>query len=360
MTRRIRSLSGIPFVGVALLLALVIGGMISADSLQESGINWTATYYNTADLSGPVVYTEQLPTGINVNWGTASPNPAVGVDNFSGRFTSVQLFNQGVYEFVISSDDGVRLFIDGVLVLDKFIGRVLTTDRIQQSLTAGTHSLTVEYMELVDQAALGVQWFQISGGAGGTPGLTPGVGVVTPGVPAGTATRIPPTALPPIPPGALSGTVIRATVLLVREAPFIGAPVVGRVQRGQTYQVLGRDENALWFLIQLNNAQGWVWGFYLHVNGNEFNAPVNSPFVTQGNPAAMTGVVVQSEAGLRLRAAPTTESTQIGRIPWGEIMPLISRTQDGWYQVVFRGTVGWVSSSFVKVVEGDLNVVPYS
>ncbi|MBK8025560.1 MAG: hypothetical protein IPK19_30225 [Chloroflexi bacterium] len=47
----------------------------------------------------------------------------------------------------------------------------------------------------------------------------------------------------PIPPGALSGTVIRAQVLLVRSGPFLGAPVVDRVLRGQTYQVLGRDEN---------------------------------------------------------------------------------------------------------------------
>lgn len=357
MIRRIRSRSGFPFVLVVLLLALVLGSMINADSLRETGINWAASYYNTNDLSGPVVFTENLPTGININWGNGSPNPAVNVDNFSARFTSIQLFNPGVYEFVVSSDDGVRLFIDGVLVLDKFVGRVLTTDRIQQTLTAGSHSLMVEYMELVDQAAIAVQWFQISGG--GTPGLTPGI-VFTPNVPIGTPTRIPPTPLPPIPPGALSGTVIRATVLLVREAPFMGAPVVGRVRRGETYQVLGRDEAARWFLIQLSNTQGWVWGYYLHVNGNEFNAPVNSPFVTQGDPAAMSGVVVQSQSGLRLRAAPTTDSEQIGRIPWGEIMPLISRTHDGWYQVVFRGTVGWVSSTFVNVVEGDINGVPYS
>ncbi|MEP7291304.1 MAG: SH3 domain-containing protein [Chloroflexota bacterium] len=361
MIRQMRSSSGIPFLLITLLLALVMGSMINADSAQESGVNWTASYYNSTDLSGAVVFTESLPNGININWGTDSPNPAVNHDNFSGRFTSVQLFNAGTYEFVISSDDGVRLFIDGVVVLDKFIGRILTTDRVQQTLTAGNHSLTVEYVEFTDQAALGVQWFQISGGVGGTPGLTPGIGL-TPGFPVvvGTPTRIPPTALPPIPPGALSGTVIRATVLLVREAPFIGAPVVGRVQRGQTYQVLGRDESAYWFLIQMSSGQGWVWGYYLHVNGNEFNAPINSPFVTQGNPAAATGVVVQSEAGLRLRAAPTTDSTQIGRIPWGEIMPVISRTGDGWYQVVFRGTTGWVASTYVKVVEGDINSVPSS
>ena len=133
--------------------------------LQDFGTNWTATYYNSTDLTGSVVYTEVLPNGININWGTGSPNAAVNVDNFSARFTSVQLFNAGTYEFVASSDDGVRVFIDGVLVLDRFIGRVLTTDRFQQTLTAGTHSLTVEYVEFIDQAAIQFQWFQVAAAA---------------------------------------------------------------------------------------------------------------------------------------------------------------------------------------------------
>ncbi len=350
MTKR-----SLAFVLVGLLAALFLSTMISADRAQDFGTNWTASYYNSTDLSGSVVYTEQLPNGININWGQGSPNPAVNVDNFSARFTSVQLFNQGTYEFVASSDDGIRVLIDGVLVLDRFVGRVLTTDRFQQTLTAGTHSITVEYVEFIDQAAVQFQWFQVSGGL--TPGLTPGVGggVLIPP----TASRIPPTSLPPIPAGALTGTVIRAAVLRVHNAPFIGAPAVDRVLRGQTYAVVGRDETAHWFLIQMYGKQGWVWDYYFHVNGNEYNAPVASPFTTAGDPAAMTGVVVQSQAGLKLRAEPTVLATQIGRIPWGEIMPLIGKTGDGgWYQVVFRGTTGWVASSYVKVVEGDPANVP--
>ena len=339
---------------IALLVVLVVGTMISAENLQDFGTNWSATYYNSKDLSGPVAYTETLPNGININWGTGSPNPAVNVDNFSARFSSVQLFNQGTYEFVVSSDDGVRVSIDGVLVLDRFIDRILTTDRFQQTLTAGTHSLTVEYFEGIDQAAVQFQWFALSGGV--TPGLTPGV-IVTEG-PTPTATHIPPPQPPPIPPGALSGTVIRASVLLVRAEPFLGAPVVGRVLRGQTYQVLGRNRDAYWFLIRTSLGQGWVWGYYFHVNGNEFNAPVASSFTTSGDPAAMSGVVVQTEAGLRLRAEPNTSSAQIGRIPWGDILPVLARTRDGWYQVIFRGTTGWIASGFVKVVQGNLNSVP--
>ncbi|MBK8029358.1 MAG: SH3 domain-containing protein [Chloroflexi bacterium] len=346
-----------------ILLTLALGilsvAVISASGNQEFGTNWTAQYYANATLQGSPVYTESLPTGINVNWGAGSPNAAVPVDNFTARFTSTQLFNQGTYEFVVSSDDGVRVYIDGALVWDRFIGRVLTTDRFQLNLTAGSHSLIVEYLELVDQAAVQFQYFQVN-----AVGTTPGVGV-TPGVvqptagPTVTASRIPPTALPAIPPGALTGTVIRANVLLVRGQPFLGAPVVNRVLRGQTYAVVGRDETARWFLIQLYGMQGWVWGYYLFVNGNEFNAPIVGGFATAGDPANRTNVVGQSNATLRLRAAPTTDSTQTGRIPWGEILPVIGRTAGGdWYQVVFRGTVGWVSSGFVEIIDGDFGTVP--
>jgi hypothetical protein len=157
---------------IAALLVFVFALGVQAAS-AESGTNWNATYYNTNDLSGPVVHTEVLPSGINVNWGIGSPAPAVNADNFSARFTSVQSFSGGVYEFRISSDDGVRLYIDGVRVLDKFVGRVLTTDTFQQTLTAGTHSVTVEYVEFIDQAAIRLEWFIL----GTEPALTEPQGI---------------------------------------------------------------------------------------------------------------------------------------------------------------------------------------
>jgi uncharacterized protein YraI len=349
-------------VGLALAaLALCLLSLVTlkTTSAQTFGTGWTASYYNNPTLSGAPVFTEVLPGGINFTYGTGSPNPAVPVDNWSARFESTQLFNAGTYEFVVASDDGVRVFIDNVLVWDRFIGRVLTTDRFQQTLTAGSHVLRVEYVEFIDQAIIQFQWFQV--GAGGTvfPTVTPfGTPFDTPGP---SPTPAPPTQtpLPPIPPGALTGTVVRASVLLVRDAPFLGAPVVGRVRRGQTYQVVGRDERALWFLIQLSDRQGWVWGYYLNVNGNEFNAPVLSPYITQGDPAAATGVVGVTEAVMRLRAAPLVGSEQIGRIPWGDIVPIIGRTAGGdWYQVVFRGTTGWVAAEFIRLVEGEIGAVP--
>ncbi|MFN8379109.1 MAG: SH3 domain-containing protein [Anaerolineae bacterium] len=345
---------------VAVVLAMValfaLGVSLSAAPANDFGTNWTAQYYNNATLSGSPIYTETLPNGINFNWGTGSPNPAVPVDNFSARFTSTQNFTvPGTYQFVATSDDGIRVYINNQLIIDKFVGRVLTTDTVQMSLPAGPVSMVVEYMELIDQAAIQFQWFLVGGGV--MPTATPYI-FVTAG-PTSTATAIPPTPLPPIPPGALTGTVIKASVLLARSGPFLGAPVVSRVLRGQTYQILGRDEAAQWFLLQLSGQQGWVWGYYLFVNGNSFTAPVANPFQTAGQPASNTGVAAQSTATLRLRAAPNTASEQIGRIPWGYIMPVLGRTADGgWLQVLYYSTVGYVAVPYVKIVEGDVNSLP--
>lgn len=356
---------------VAVAVALFVLGaaaMVSAQAISYGG-TFAAAYYNNPTLTGSPVISEFITNGLNIDWGTGSPRPDrpdFPVDNWSAQFAGTPVFNAGVYEFIVSSDDGVRVFIDGVLVLDRFVGRTFTTDTFQQTLSAGAHQLRVEYFDGVDRAALQVGWRQVTGSVQPTTVFPPGFPTATPFgtpffTPGPSPTPPPPTAtgLPAIPPGALSGTVIRAQVLLVRSGPFLGAPVAGRVLRGQTYQVIGRDTDARWFLLQLSSGQGWVWGYYLNVNGNEFNAPVASSFVTAGNPAALTGVVGQSQSGLRLRAAPDVTSAQIGRIPWGDILPILGRTDGGdWYQVVFRGTTGWVAAAYVDIIEGNAASVP--
>jgi hypothetical protein len=348
-------------VFVVLLASLLVSVSAAAAPASEVGTGWAAEYFNNTDLSGTPVYTEnplQSTNGVNFNWGFGSPNPAVQVDNFSARFTSTQTFNAGTYQFFVGSDDGVRVFIDNVLVFDRFFGRPYTNESFTATLTAGPHTLRVEYFESIDTAQINFSWFQVTGLVTTATPVQIGGPQPTAG-PTPTRTPIPPTPLPAIPPGALTGTVIEATVLLTRAAPYFGAPVVGRLRRGQTYQVIGRDEDARWFLLQLSGFQGWVWGYYLFIYGNEFNAPVVSSFITQGNPAAQTGVVLQTNAVMRLRDVPNFAGQQIGRVPWGDILPVLGRSSDGgWLQVQFRGTIGWLAVPYVTILEGDVNALP--
>ncbi len=338
---------------IALLVVLAFSSAASLIQAQDFGTNWTGTFFPSNNLTGTGVPISNIQ-GLNFNWGSGVPVingvavPGIPADNFSARFTSVQTFFAGTYTFTAASDDGMRVYIDGALLLDKFIGRTLTQDTFSATLTAGPHTLTVEYFDGIDQAILQFQW-GLSGGvvtAGPSPTLGP------------TATPAP-TGLPPIPGGALSATVIRAPVLNVRAGPSAFADRIGSVLRGQTYQVVGRDEHARWFLLQLSGKQGWALGYYLYFNTNEFNAPVVSDFVLGGNPAAASGVVAQSVGTLKLRAQHDVRSEQIGRVTWGGAVAVIGRTRyNDWYQVIWKGTTGWVAAAWVRVVEGDINTIP--
>jgi uncharacterized protein YraI len=336
-----------------LAIAILFGSMVSMIQAQEFGTNWSATFFPTNNLSGTGTSVGGI-NGLNFNWGTGVPivnGVAVAgmpADNFSARFNSTQTFQSATYTFTVSSDDGVRVIIDGVNKLDKFQGRPLTTDTFQVAMTAGQHNITVEYFEGIDNAILQVQWGAT--GAVGTAGPSP-----TPGP---TATPAP-TGLPAIPGGSITATVIRATVLIIRSGPSAYSDRLGSVRRGQTYQVVGRDENARWFLLQLSGYQGWALGYYLYINTNEFNAPVVSSFALGGNPAALTGNVAVSYTTLKLRAQPNIYSDQIGRITWGGTMAITGKTRSGeWWRVVWKGTEGWAWSAFLRVAEGSIDNVP--
>ncbi|MCA0452451.1 MAG: right-handed parallel beta-helix repeat-containing protein [Chloroflexi bacterium] len=133
------------------------------------GINWSAAFFASSNLTGTAVNVSGI-NGLNFNWGSGLPIvngnavPGMPADNFSARFTSTQSFAAGTYNFVASSDDGVRVYIDGVLRLDKFFGRPLTTDQFSVTLTTGTHNLVVEYFEGIDTASLQLNW-SLNGGA---------------------------------------------------------------------------------------------------------------------------------------------------------------------------------------------------
>ncbi len=332
---------------LGLLIVLVLVGMtMGLISAQEFGSNWSGQYYNNATLSGDPAITS-IDTAINFNWGVNSPFPGfVDADNFSVRWTGNQTFADGVYEFSAGRDDAVRVFVDGVMIIDAWGTGPFQTFTAQATLTSGSHQVVVEYADLTGEAAVQVQW-QLVGAAAATgttgPTLTPSQ-----------------TALPAIPAGAITATVIRAAVLNVRDAPSLGGNRLGRIRRGETYAIIGRDPNAIWFLLQLGGYSGWAYGYYLFIDGNEFTPPVaSSNIMLLPGGFVDTGVMAQALAGMNMRVAPDADSTRNGRITWGAFVPVVGRTQNSvWWQIVWKNTVGWAYSPFFRVISGDLANVP--
>jgi hypothetical protein len=116
-----------------------------------------AEYFNGVTLSGTPVFT-RCETTINYNWGTGGPGNGIPNDNFSVRWTGRFTFSTGSKTFTTVSDDGVRLWVDNVLVINRWTDHGPTTDRVTRSMTAGDHDVKVEYYERGGGAVIQASW----------------------------------------------------------------------------------------------------------------------------------------------------------------------------------------------------------
>jgi hypothetical protein len=82
----------------------------------------------------------------------------VSADRFSARYTLTAQFAAGLYEFRVRADDGVRLWVDDQLALDRWVVRSATEDRVALQLSEGTHRIRLEYFEDVGLAELRLSW----------------------------------------------------------------------------------------------------------------------------------------------------------------------------------------------------------
>jgi hypothetical protein len=58
-----------------------------------------------------------------------------------------QSFAAGSYTFTATADDGVRVYLDGMLVIDQWKDQSATTYTASRTVTAGNLELKVEYYE---------------------------------------------------------------------------------------------------------------------------------------------------------------------------------------------------------------------
>jgi len=234
-------------------------------------------------------------------------------------------------------------------VLDKFIGRVFTTDRFQQTLTAGAHTLRVEFLELIDQAQVQFQYFPISVGL---PTSDLGLILGTPPI-AGTPT------------GPLA-TVTGVRGLAVRTGPYLGASFITTAQGSTGYSVLARNQSEgvyTWYKIRVGEREGWASGRYLTISGVDPNAlpEEGTVFDTIGD-APDRNVIGIPRSVMNLRVRPSARTQLLDQLAWGEEVSIIGRTVQArnnfWLQVrTQEGVVGWIYAPFVTI-HGEINAVP--
>mgnify|MGYP001036913194 CR=1 FL=1 len=125
----------------------------------------TATYYNGSNFETPVL--TRTDPAIDFNWAYGSPATGVNSDRFSVRWTGqiepVHASGSQSYTFYTTADDGVRLWVDGRLLIDNWTNQSAATRSGTISLAAGRkYDIKLEYYDGTGAATVKLEW-QTSG-----------------------------------------------------------------------------------------------------------------------------------------------------------------------------------------------------
>ncbi|NDJ85473.1 MAG: SH3 domain-containing protein [Chloroflexi bacterium] len=297
------------------------------------GNPWTAEYFNNTSLTPPGIVGPSLPGGpLNLNWGLNAPLGGITPDNWSARFTSVVNFLQdGVITFEAEADDTVTVFVDDTPVTAS--AEVYIEGQVYRgsiSLTAGPHTVRVEYRDFVAEAFLRVSW-----SGSGTDGQPAG-----PGVPAS--------------PTGVTGTVT-ASVLNVRQQPTVSATRITRIRKGETYAVLGQNTGGNWAYLDVNGTRGWASARWLQFSGNFNTLPLLD---AAGNVIPDAGIMQARPVGnMRIRTCPAFNCPRVGYVPWGDIVTVYGQSADRrWIKVDYTDRAGnrisgWTYKIWYRVVD---------
>src|SRR6185295_1060484 len=150
------------------------GGADTWQTVTKSGLSLSAgvqVLRVVMDTNGPAGWVtnldrftvQKLPrtdATVNFDWGSGGPDPSVAPDSFSVRWTGqVQAQFSETYAFFTVSDDGVRLWVNGVLVVNNWTDHAPTENSGTIGLTAGQRvDLKMEFYENGGGAVAKLLW----------------------------------------------------------------------------------------------------------------------------------------------------------------------------------------------------------
>ena len=290
--------------------------------------NWRGEYFNNRELAGsPVLVRDDA--NVDFNWGEGGPSSAVGSDNFSVRWTRSLVFQPGRYRFTTRVDDGVRLWVNNQLIVDKWYAQTVQSHSGEIELGGGPIAVRMEYYDRTGYAEAYLSWQRLTNPPTGAGGV-------------GTA------------------TVTGAYFLNVRSGPGLGNSVVTRVERGDVLNLLGyRNAAGNWIMVGLaNGTQGWTHAGYVHTS-----VPVSGLAIWSGqNGGGSTGqigngTVDTAYLNVRSGAGVTYDVTAV--VARGASLTLTHRNAAStWVRVVLPGGAqGWVNAGYLQT-NVNINSLP--
>ncbi|WET00817.1 T9SS sorting signal type C domain-containing protein [Flavobacterium sp. YJ01] len=169
-----------PYMGADEVVKCVPAG----DQTSFGSESWIGYVYSFTGNTAPNPAYNTLPTGTTylgtvtestrnfdrnvadgaVNGVTRNFCDAAPTDRFFVRYKmTANLAEAGQYNFMLGSDDGIRLYIDGVKVFERWNQHSYTVDALLQTLSAGSHQFILEYFELDGSSRAAISFGAIKG-----------------------------------------------------------------------------------------------------------------------------------------------------------------------------------------------------
>jgi hypothetical protein len=124
----------------------------------------TMTGDTTHDFTKASLKLTRTDANVNFDWGTGAPAAALPTDGFQVRWTGkvVPRYTE-LYTFYTQTDDGVRLWVNGTQIINKWADQTATELSGTISLTAGVPvTITMEYYEGTGPASAKLLWSSAS------------------------------------------------------------------------------------------------------------------------------------------------------------------------------------------------------
>jgi hypothetical protein len=133
-------------------------GDVWSFTVAREGGGLKGEYFNDMNFN-TLVLTRTDPQ-INFGWGSGSPDPLLGQDNFSAIWTGqIEAAFTETYAFYTNSDDGVRLWVDGEQLIDNWTTHSTVENSGMIDLVAGQkYSIVLEYYEDWGAAVIELHW----------------------------------------------------------------------------------------------------------------------------------------------------------------------------------------------------------
>ena len=154
------SVRAVAFASGAVPSGTAVATFVNSTSVG-SGTGLLGAYYSNQlrTYTNPPTLT-RTDAVVNFTWNNTSPDPTVSTDNFTARWTgSVQPEFSETYTFYTTTDDGVRLWVNSQLVVDKWQDQAPTEWTGSLPLQAGKkYPLTMEFYQAGGGAEAVLSW----------------------------------------------------------------------------------------------------------------------------------------------------------------------------------------------------------